>query len=84
MASAKGEKAKEVARKLRDRVRATNAFDRSLRGRVLRLEQELEADRQLHRKIAELSDVVAELLVPIQDRDEARVSEVLAQYRKTI
>jgi hypothetical protein len=51
---------------------------------VLRLEQELEADRQLHRKIAELSDVVAELLVPIQDRDEARVSEVLAQYRKTI
>lgn len=84
MASAKGEKAKDFARSLRDRVRATNAFDRSLRGRVLRLEQELEADRQLHRKIAELSDVVTELLVPIQDRDEARVTEVLSQYRKTI
>ena len=84
MASAKGEKAKDFARKVRDRVRASSAFDRSLRGRVLRLEQELEADRQLHRKIAELSDVVTELLVPIQDRDEARVTEVLAQYRKTI
>jgi hypothetical protein len=84
MASARGEKAKDLARKVRDRVRATSAFDRSLRGRVLRLEQELEADRQLHRKIAELSDVVAELLVPIQDRDEERVTEVLSQYRKSI
>jgi hypothetical protein len=84
MASAKVESVKDLARKVRNRVRETNAFDRSLRGRVLRLEKELEADRQLHRKIAELSDVVAELLVPLQDRDEARVSEVLAQYRKTI
>lgn len=84
MASANSEKAKDLARKVRDRVRSTSVFDRSLRGRVLRLEQELEADRQLHRKIAELSDVVAELLVPIQDRDEERVSEVLSHYRKTI
>jgi hypothetical protein len=84
MASAKGEKAKDVARRVRDRVRATGAFDRSLRGRVSQLEKELEADRQLHRKIAELSDVVTELLVPLQDRDEARVNEVLQHYRKTI
>jgi hypothetical protein len=84
MASAKGEQAKDIARKVRDRVRETRVFDRSLRGRVLKLEKELEADRQLHRKIAELSDVVAELLIPIQDRDADRVTEVLAQYRKTI
>lgn len=84
MVSAKSEKAKDVARKVRDRVRATGVLDRSLRARVQRLEQELEADRQLHRRIAELSDVVAELLIPIQDRDETKVSEVLAQYRKTI
>jgi hypothetical protein len=84
MASARSEKAKDVARRLRDRVRDSKAFDRSLRGRVAQLEQQLEADRQLHRKIAELSDVVAELLIPIQDRDEARVTELLAQYRKTI
>jgi hypothetical protein len=84
MVSAKGEKARDVARKVRDRVRATGVLDRSLRGRVQRLEQELEADRQLHRKVAELSDVVAELLIPIQDRDDKKVAQVLAQYRKTI
>ncbi|GAB7006834.1 hypothetical protein JCM18899A_43070 [Nocardioides sp. AN3] len=84
MANAKAEKAKDLARKVRNRVRDTGVLDRTLRVRVQRLERELEADRQLHRKIAELSDVVTELLIPIQDRDEARVSEVLAQYRKTI
>jgi hypothetical protein len=83
MADANG-RAKDLARKVRDRVRDTSLFDRSLRGRILRLEQELEADRQLHRKVAELSDVVAELLVPIQDRDEDRVAELLSAYRKTI
>ncbi len=84
MASAQGEKAKDFARKVRDRMRSTKTYDRTLRGRVLQLEKELEADRQLHRKIAELSDVVAELLVPIQDRDEAQVKDILSQYRKTI
>jgi len=84
MVSARAEKAKDVARKVRERVRATGVLDRSLRGRVQRLEEELEADRQLHRRIAELSDVVAELLIPIQDRDEQKVGQVLAQYRKTI
>lgn len=76
--------AKELARRARDKVRGSRAFESSLRGRVLALEKELEADRQLHRKIAELSDVVAELLIPIQDRDEERVTEVLAKYRKSI
>ncbi|UDY23012.1 DUF6752 domain-containing protein [Nocardioides sp. Kera G14] len=76
--------AKDFARKVREKVRGTKVFDRSLHGRVLALEKELEADRQLHRRIAELSDVVAELLVPIQDRDETQVREILSQYRKTI
>lgn len=84
MANANADKAKDFARKVRDKVQGSKPFERSLRGRVLRLEKELEADRQLHRKIAELSDVVAELLIPIQDRDDARVAEVLAQYRKSI
>ncbi len=75
-----GEKAKSWARELRSRL----GSERTLRARIERLEKELEADRQLHRKIAELSDVVAELLIPLQDRDEERVSEVLAAYRKSI
>ncbi|HEY0889438.1 MAG TPA: DUF6752 domain-containing protein [Nocardioides sp.] len=81
---AKGGKPKAFARKVRDKVRGSKAFEGSLRGRVLELERQLEADRQLHRKVAELSDVVAELLIPIQDRDDERVAEVLAQYRKSI
>jgi len=76
--------ARKVGVRVRDRVRGSKAFENTLRGRVERLEEELEADRQLHRKVAELSDVVAELLIPIQDRDEAKVNEVLSRYRKTI
>ena len=81
---ASGDKAKDFARRVRDRIRDSKPFESSLRGRVAALEKELEADRQLHRKVAELSDVVAELLIPIQDRDEAKVAELLSQYRKTI
>jgi hypothetical protein len=40
--------------------------------------------RQLNRRIAELTDVVAELLIPVQDRDEAKVAEVLERYRSRI
>ncbi|SFC28194.1 hypothetical protein SAMN04487968_10537 [Nocardioides terrae] len=80
--------AKDFARRVRglveDRVRGSKAYESTLRARVQRLEEELEADRQLHRKVAELSDVVAELLIPIQDRDDAKVNEVLSRYRKTI
>ena len=56
----------------------------ALRERVAVLEDEVQECRQLNRRIAELVDVVAELLVPIADRDEERVREVLAQYRASI
>ena len=40
-------------------------------------------NRRLNRRIAELTDVVAELLVPIADRDEDKARELLAAYRRT-
>ena len=40
-------------------------------------------NRRLNRRIAELTDVVAELLVPITDRDEDKARELLARYRET-
>ena len=43
----------------------------------------MQENRRLNRRIAELTDVVAELLVPIADRDEAKVQELLASYRRT-
>lgn len=52
-----------------------------LRERVRQLEEEVQENRQLNRRIAELTDVVAELLIPLEARDGARVDEVLAAFR---
>lgn len=61
-----------------DRIRARS----SLRERVRVLEVEVQENRQLNRRIAELTDVVAELLVPLEARDQDRVDEVLARYQQ--
>lgn len=52
-----------------------------LRERVAMLEDDVMEARQLHRRLAELTDVVEELLVPIAQRDEARLAEALERYR---
>ena len=49
--------------------------------RVRELEAAVQENRQLNRRIAELTDVVAELLVPATQRDEARLQVLLGQYR---
>jgi SAM-dependent methyltransferase len=43
----------------------------------------VQENRRLNRRVAELTDVVAELLVPLADRDEAKARELLASYRET-
>ncbi len=40
-------------------------------------------NRRLNRRVAELTDVVTELLVPLADRDEGKARELLADYRRT-
>ncbi len=60
-----------------DRVRERG----SLRERVRVLEAEVQENRQLNRRIAELTDVVAELLIPLEARDQERVDEVLERFR---
>lgn len=84
MPSERSEKAKDLARKVREKARGSKAFPYTVRGRLHALEQEVQENRQLNRRIAELTDVVAELLVPIQDRDEAKVNEILDKYRQGI
>jgi len=64
--------------------KAERATGRTVRARLRALEDEVQELRQLNRRIAELTDVVGELLIPIQDRDEAKVQEVLARYRSQI
>lgn len=53
----------------------------SLPQRIRDLEAEAHENRRLQRRVAELTDVVAELLLPIADRDEEKVREVLQRYR---
>lgn len=55
-----------------------------LEKRVAILEREVQECRQLNFRLAELSDVVAELLVPINERDQDRVDELLESYRKDV
>ena len=64
--------------------KSERASGRTVRARLRALEDEVQELRQLNRRLAELTDVVAELLIPIQDRDEAKVQEVLARYRSQI
>ena len=60
---------------------ASRAYRRSTAARLAALEAEVQENRQLNRRIAELTDVVVELLVPLQDRDEEQVRATLAAYR---
>lgn len=56
----------------------------SLRARVEVLEQEVQESRQLNMRLAELLDVVTELLVPLAERDEEGARRLLADYRNEV
>ncbi len=62
-----------------------------LRSDVQRLEQkvaDLEADlaemRRHNLRLAELADVVQELLVPMANRDEAAVQQAIARFQESL
>ncbi|GAB2456231.1 DUF6752 domain-containing protein [Jatrophihabitans fulvus] len=48
-----------------------------------RVHAEFQEIRALHQRVAELTDVVAEVLVPLADRDEERLQRKLAEYART-
>ncbi len=52
----------------------------ALQQRVSSLEDEVQECRQLNLRLAELTDVVQELLLPVAQRDEQRVAAVLEKY----
>jgi hypothetical protein len=51
-----------------------------LRERISALEKELQEQQQLSRRITELTELVAELLIPLAARDEATAKSLQA-YR---
>ncbi len=55
-----------------------------LEQRVLDLEAEISEMRRHHLRLAELTDVVQELLVPMATRDEERIREAIDQFSASI
>jgi len=58
--------------------------NRDLEARVAALEAAVEENRHLNQRLADVVDVVTELLVPALDRDDAKVAEALANLNKTL
>ena len=65
----------------RRRGRVANAL--LLPQRLRDLEAAVQENRRLNRRVAELTDIVAELLVPLAERDEEKARELLARFRET-
>lgn len=78
----KGGAMKDRMRSVAGRFRAPATLD--LRRRVAALEAEVQECRQLNLRLAELTDVVTDLLVPLARADEAELREVLAKYHESL
>jgi C4-dicarboxylate-specific signal transduction histidine kinase len=57
---------------------------RRLAERVTVLEAGLEESRRLNQRLADVVDVVTEVLVPAADRDDERLRKALANLNKTL
>jgi hypothetical protein len=55
-----------------------------LNKRVAALEREVQEARRLNRRLAELMDVVQELLLPVAQRDEELLRERLERYSASL
>ncbi|MCD4525369.1 MULTISPECIES: DUF6752 domain-containing protein [unclassified Nocardioides] len=67
---------KQIVRQVRDQ--------RDLVARVEHLEQDLLEMRRHQLRLAELADVVQELLVPMASRDQDRIDVALAKFTESI
>jgi hypothetical protein len=57
---------------------------RRLNARLAALEEEVQECRQVNLRVAELVDVVGELLLPVAQRDEERIGEALRRYSESV
>ncbi|MSY84666.1 MAG: hypothetical protein F2693_08070 [Actinobacteria bacterium] len=58
--------------------------DKDLVERVARLEQEVADLRRHNLRLAELADLVQELLVPMAQRDQERVDAAIAAFQDSL
>jgi hypothetical protein len=52
--------------------------------RIQQLEDEVQENRALNLKVAELIDVVQELLVPVASQDSERIESALAKFERSL
>jgi hypothetical protein len=64
--------------------RSTRREVDELRERVVSLEGEIQELRQLSKRIAEITDAVAEVLLPADQRDDVRLAQLLEAYDRTL
>ena len=71
----------KVRRRRRQNAEAGRGHSRldEMSRRITTLEAEVQECRRVNRRLSDVIDVVAELLVPAMDRDDARVAEALAR-----
>ncbi len=81
-----GERAPRPEGRLRlaGRMRRAEKNINALRRRVAELETELQEARHLNKRLADIADVMAEVLLPAGERDEQRLREVLSRYDATL
>ena len=68
--------------RIRDRTGLSTAGD--LRRRMNVLEDEVQECRALSLRLAELTDIVTELLLPVAQRDEQKLEELLERYHRAL
>ena len=56
----------------------------TVKQRIEALEAEVQECRQMNLRLAELTDLVTELLLPVAERDEARIAEALKGYHESV
>ncbi|MEO5708904.1 MAG: DUF6752 domain-containing protein [Nocardioidaceae bacterium] len=61
-----------------------SGHEHGLAARVEALEAAVEENRRLNQRLADVIDVVTEVLVPAVDRDDERITEALANLNKTL
>ena len=77
---------RQVRRGLRRRVveAAGGNLVREMQARIEALEAEIQENRNLNLRVAELVDVVQELLVPVASQDRARIDAALEKFQRSL
>lgn len=61
-------------------IKGAGASRARLESRVAALEEEVQECRQLNLRLAELTDIVEELLLPVAQRDEEKLATLVEKY----